>query len=192
MLIGDDRECARAVNELLEAPEPEAQTVVAGGRQKQVVRRAFLFGHYDSRGGASLVVADEIGEAARKYACVHGLVDGPGVPVEPERKREEADMIHRLFADDYISWVEVFVCDASFPESDLDLDEEFCGPESGFRYGRIESKLKSSTGKWEKTHRMVFWKGPKPKLVVEDDGFVKYRIEREELGEDAFGLVLFQ
>lgn len=190
MLIGDNRACAAALNELLKGPEPETRMMIGGGRQKQVVRRAFLFGHYDSRGGASLVVADEIGEAVRKYAAAFGMVGELAEDASEEDRREQAETLHQMFAEDYMAWVEVYVCDGELPDGDAELDDDYA--EGGFRYGRIEEKYKdSSAGKWQKTNKLVLWKGPKPKLAVEDDRFMRFRLEREELGEDAFGLCLF-
>jgi len=55
MLINDNRACAQALNQmLLQPPDPPKAE-----RQAQPAFRAYFFGHYDSRGGAFMVLALE-------------------------------------------------------------------------------------------------------------------------------------
>ena len=44
------------------------QFTVKDGREKKRLQRAYFFGHYDSRGGAMLVLADNFVKALLKYA----------------------------------------------------------------------------------------------------------------------------
>lgn len=189
MLIGDQRECAKAVNAMLAAAEDEraSRPVVEGGREKQKIRRAFLFGHYDSRGGATLLLASWIGEAVQKYAKAFGMFDADP-PKDAEEERERLETMQSLFEEDFETVVEVTVCDGTLGDQERDLDQDY--GEDGFRYGRVQRRPKASkSGKWENTQSLVMWKGPKPSLVVKEDGYFAYRLEREKLGEDAFGLL---
>lgn len=51
-LIGDDRECAQAVNEILSQRNRSAPKLK---NETRYINQTLIFGHYDSRGGAMLI-----------------------------------------------------------------------------------------------------------------------------------------
>ena len=150
--------------------------------------RCFLFGHYDSRGGATLIRAQGITEALDAYARRFGG-GGP-------------DKTHRLFAEDFLGVVEAVFFGAEAPrenESEIDLDAAYGGD---FHVGRV--RIRSSLqSRWhdapgqESRSVLVFWKGRKPdaKEACPDVGgpaIIETQIVKESLGEDAFGVLFVQ
>lgn len=198
MLMGDSRECAKAVNAiLLQGPQPGRKA----DRQAEWFEKAYVFGHYDSRGGATLVLADNHVEALRKYG------EAFGVSLEGEGKVDNG--IDAL-QDDFLKRVELIVCDEALPEGEAELDEEY---EGAYRYGKVQSRYelveydydgpknpdggfrRIPTGKfskWRDEPVMVLWKGRTPPKLSLPGGLLQceHRMVREKLGEDACGLVL--
>lgn len=197
MLMGDSRECAKAVNAImLQGPRPGQKA----DRQAEWFEKAYVFGHYDSRGGATLVLAKNHVEALQKYGAAFCVDD------DAEYRDNAIDGLQ----DDFIKRVELIVCDEPLPAEEAELDEEY---EGAYRYGKVQSRYEKveydyegpqdadgrfkriPTGKfskWVDEPILVMWKGripPKlqlPKSLLEHE----YRIVRERLGEDACGLVL--
>lgn len=172
MLINDDRQCAKEVNAILSVQPSLVERVVFDG---QVIRlpKAYFFGHYDSRGGASMVLAKNHIEALKSYMSEFGM---------------EEDAVDDA-QDDFLFKVEVIFCGG---DPDLtELDQEY--DEDGFKYGRVQTRyLDPSTGtfsSWKDEDIVVFWKEEEPKLELRKLALdYDYRIERLSLGEDAFGL----
>ena len=91
MLMNDSRRCAQAVNEMLaDANElasfcwaHEENEKALGLREIPVLERevgyhhkVWLFGHYDSRGGASMLIGGTAGQALAKYADSFAYEEG--------------------------------------------------------------------------------------------------------------------
>src|SRR5262249_47281510 len=90
-------------------------------RQVEVHPRCFLFGHYDSRGGATLIPAPHLIEAFRTYAQAFGYDRN----LEDEEMRKHfgneeeyrtwlPNAIHGLLEEDFMFSCNVIVCDEPF------------------------------------------------------------------------------
>jgi len=208
-MAADNRVCAKAVAALTTVPEnaPPVERVV------QFIPRAYVFGHYDSRGGASLIVADTIAEAIRKYATIFGW-DGDledlgqkeyfqdhehlqGQALE-DRYSEYKKLALQGIEDEHIFTCQVVICDEALPSEEAELDAEYGGGE-GYSYGTIQSRYQDYEGKttdWQDVGSnkiLVLWKGEPPKPLGQNQYLPQYeeRLEKmDSLGEDAFGLIL--
>jgi hypothetical protein len=78
MLANDSRRCAKEINNMSEAYYNERRTMEVNG-EVEFYQNGYLFGHYDSRGGGSLVIAPNIINAIESYNhamfCNEGNVD---------------------------------------------------------------------------------------------------------------------
>jgi hypothetical protein len=190
-MMGDDRACAKAVGAMM-TPKEQAGPRVSE-RQVEEHPRCFLFGHYDSRGGACLVRARNLLEAFEKYATeafswqkdpATGRLEDPGMREymkdDAEYEAWRPDALHALMEEDFMFSCNVVVCDQTFEESGTsDLDVAY--DESGYRYGVLQyrwlhkhwsedaeerrelSKWTSAASGCKKT--LVFWKGKdRPKV----------------------------
>lgn len=172
MLINDGRQCTAAANEFLNSPPEPAKRF---DRQVAVTERAYLFLHHDSRGGATLVEAKTLVEAATRYEAV---MSG-GAEVGFDYSTEDYDGCYRVF------W-----CDTP-PEGECELLKSYGGD---YRVARIEMRWERSF-RWEKTSEFVFYKGKKPQFIPDhhDPNHPRYNYRlvgcEAELGEDAFGVV---
>lgn len=151
MMMNDNRECAQAVNAMLVSPGKPGPKL--SDRQVEEHPRCFLFGHYDSRGGATLIPARNLIEAFQKYASSfgfsvdeHGQLQDEGMrqhfaqyPGTDGRTYEDwlPDSIHSLMEEDFMFSCRVVVCDAPF-EGEADLDEAYAEEGGGYRYGLVQ------------------------------------------------------
>ena len=190
MMMNDDRQCAQAVNALT-APEKPGPKLT--DRQVEEHPRCFLFGHYDSRGGASLVPAKNVFDAFKIYASSFGFsVDEKG-ELQDEGMREYfaknpegpgakdyatwlPDAVHSLMQEDFMFSCSVLVCDEPFDgKGELDVGYE----EEGYKYGLVQYRWKhkhyesgsekEELSKWANvtsgcSKTLIFWKGKKPEL----------------------------
>jgi hypothetical protein len=160
---------------------------ITSGRVKETVK-AYLFGHYDSRGGAFMVLAKNPAEALKKVSVGFG-----GGQLGDEAAE---DGLLDAMLDDFIGRRTVVVCDDALPPEDAELDEDYADPGAGFKYGVVQQSYQKPDGSWSKwgdTETMVLWKGRVvPKLDAEAVTTLplKHRVKRERLGEDACGLCL--
>jgi hypothetical protein len=146
-----------AVNDML---TPREQTVKISDRQVEEHPRCFLFGHYDSRGGATLVRAKNLLEAFAKYAESFGwTVDEKTGRLEDEGMRQymkseaeyeawKPDALHGLMEEDFMFSCNVVVCDEPFGEKE-ELDHGYTGDADssdygyeGYRYGVLQYRWK--------------------------------------------------
>lgn len=153
----------------------------------QTIEKAFFFGHYDSRGGASLVVAKKLEEACRKYEEMFFAgweEDDPG--------RVECDPA----GDDFEEGLTVLVFDEPVDFDGEELLEDYGGK---FKTARIWSRyptpmFKSGWSKWRETQTVILYRGKRPTFKADclPDGkpFWFYEARTWEPGEDAFGLIL--
>lgn len=207
-MIGDSRACAMAV--AAETTAPAAKEPAKIHEREAGRTRAFLFGHYDSRGGAMLVEARNLLEAFPRYAepfgweTVDGRLESPQMKEYIEKdggdyEEWRSEAIHGLMQEDFM-----YGCTAIFldemPDGEQDLDKGYA-EDGGYSYGRLEYRW--NTGKkltkWEdaglgEKKTLVFWKGKKPVVDPKALGMdyltdLEVRIARESLGEDAFGVV---
>lgn len=187
-------------------------------RSPKMVFKAYLYGHYDSRGGATLISADNFLEALQRYLeifCVEEVddmvdlfKDGPpdyaGNAYEGcKTPRECAARLRNSqideLASDFIRTCTCVFFDAAPDEGELDADYV----DGGFRYGVLESRVSGDAAFSEHEDVnlgkiMVFWRDGQEMPPVKDiipmlhpaTRTWQYGIEREELGEDACGLCL--
>jgi hypothetical protein len=108
-LLHDKRQAARTINDALNRPRTLDDLVKFEPAERERVvewhERAYLFGHYDSRGGAYLVLALNLNEATGKYAVAIGVDE------------DEFD----LAGDDYIKRVSLVVLDLPLPANGSEL-----------------------------------------------------------------------
>ena len=174
-------------------------------RQVSVHDQCFLFGHYDSRGGGFLVIADHLIMACQIYATnvghtldEEGNLQDPSVP-EKNRDGEYTETINATIhavCEDLMFSCTVIVCDEPF-EGKTELDGEY--DDDGYSYGTIEIGFKNNNGEtqWEDfrlscSKTLIFWKGEEPtldpKLVMPYIPNGPVRIVRQSYGEDACGI----
>jgi hypothetical protein len=209
MMINDGRACTKAMNEMLNSHHKEPRFAVLGSH---VVTDAYLFGHYDSRGGTTMLVGEpEQMKAMILYNRVCGWPDLGSAPVE--------DMLHTGAAEIH------FVGGA--PNESRELDFAYEGVERGYLYGRVQTRYWRSPygegegqwSEWEDVNAWVFWRVPKnlqadteetqaifalweddkvdaqemgcPEISLRKLGILTtdVRIRRDSLGEDACGVV---
>jgi len=206
-MAADNRVCAKAMAALMTT----APTVYPVERAVQFVPRAYVFGHYDSRGGAALVVADTIAKAIVKYARVFGWDENLEDLGQKEYLRDQG-LQGQALEDEYNAWkktalqdiedehiftCQVVVCDGSLPAEEAELDADYA--ETGYSYGTIQSRCQDYKGKtmdWQDAGSnkiLVLWKGEPPKPLGQNQYLPQYeeRLEKmDSLGEDAFGLIL--
>ena len=189
ILIGDDRACARALTDLMFAkPDPDQKA----DRQQGPAEKAYVFGHYDSRGGAALVIASNHIEAIKKYCKAFFCIDTDDEP-DKELASDHIDMAQ----EDFLFRADVVCCDAPLPADGIELDADYDGE---FRYGMIQSRYDQSRydpttkfSEWADQNILVLWKGETPpQMTGLRQSILKeeFRLERLELGEDACGLVV--
>jgi hypothetical protein len=167
MMMGDGRACAMAVNDLLTPRETAGPRI--SERQVEEHPRCFLFGHYDSRGGATLVRAKNLLEAFEKYAESFGWVrdektgrlEDPGMKQymksEEEYEAWKPDALHGLMEEDFMFSCNVIVCDEPFGDKS-ELDFGYTGPATeesdfgyeGYRYGVVQYRWKHKA-RWGET-----------------------------------------
>lgn len=149
MMMGDNRACAMAVNDLLTPREKAGPKLCE--RQVEEHPRCFLFGHYDSRGGASLVKARNLIEAFEKYAESFGWAKDPKTgQLEDEGMRQymksegeyeawKPDALHWLMEEDFMFSCNVIVCDEPFADDNVELDRAYCDDrKDGYSYGVLQ------------------------------------------------------
>lgn len=187
MMMGDNRECAKAVGAMM-VPKSAAGPKLHE-RQVEEHPRCFLFGHYDSRGSACLVRAANLLEAVEKYACeafswqkdpATGRLEEPGMREymkdDAEYERWRPDALHELVEGDFMFSCNVIVCDEAFPsECGAELDRGY-DPETGYSYGVVQYRWlhkhgyaeteaeKTEYSKWSSVSKgcsktLAFWKG---------------------------------
>lgn len=228
MLMGDNRAVAKAVNALMTPKETVGPKI--SDRQVEEHPRCFLFGHYDSRGGATLVKARNLLEAVSRYAVeafqwevVDGKLEEPGqreyLKDDAEYEAWKPDALHSLVEEDFMFSCNVIVCDAPFPDDQVDLDYGY-DDENGYRYGVVQYRWKhkhwgdkredyededsfksrDELSKWSCVSKgckktLVFWKGKeRPALNAAAFGMghlpgLEVRIVKKSYGEDASGVV---
>ena len=153
--------------------------------------RAFVFGHYDSRGGATLVRATNVVQAVMRYTKEVWEMDQLGISPE-----EEAEWIHNT-AEDLMHCVNVVnLTNIPFGNSGTELDEGYGGL---YHYGLAQYQFKDGRKKYydirsggcEKT--LLFWRPqdgtPELPDFLKSEWYGKTRVKRQEYGEDACGLV---
>lgn len=180
--------------------------VITVEREVERIEKFFLFAHYDSRGGATGIVARNHLETLRAYADVF---DPEGLR-RYVAEREGAEAGERAYdnaidaaADDFIHRYELRVADKPLPAKDAELLLEYEG--AGYCFGVVQTRYwrvayddeghvvegKGIWSKWTDTDVAVVWKGKKPGVTVADTVLNEQaRIDKRDVGEDAFGLVL--
>lgn len=157
----------------------------------QTIEKAFLFGHYDSRGGAMLVIASNFIKALEAYAETFGC------GFKEAGDEEAYDNLINNCHQDFLRSGSVIVCDELFQDgSGVELNSEYT--DDGYSYGSIKEitthKFSTKPTKSSTETILIFWKKKKPILdrVEDNHGISEYTIKREKLGEDAFGLYMIR
>lgn len=152
--------------------------------------RAFVFGHYDSRGGATLVLSSHTATALRHYE--------QGMGFHPDRDAGHYDLLAG-------GRVRLVVCDRPLPGSAGELLDGYEGSDPGRLLARVESRLAppgaaTGVGPWTETDLAVLWVVPPgtpeekrgglrgaPEILGADDAGrrCEYRLRPWACGEDA-------
>jgi len=212
MLMNDPRAAAQAVNAML---TPKATAPKLTDRQVEEHPRCFLFGHYDSRGGATLIPAKHLFEAFARYATSFGFEKDSKGELQDEGMKQHfgdkaqyeawlPDAIHALLEEDFMFSCTVLICDEKISGECCDLDEGF--DDHGYKYGLVQYRWQhkhyegsEELSEWcdlgqgtQKT--LVFYKGEKPLLNAKALGMeylkgLEVQLTDEDFGEDACGVV---
>lgn len=152
-------------------------------REVTRISRAYLFGHFDSRGGSTLVVARNLSRALVAYAASFGYGD------------EELE--HDAAEEDYVARYTVVVCDRALSVADdgAELLANYRDDDGGYRFGVVQSRWRGgSRGRWSRwrdTAYAVLWSGRLPTIVGAAGPLQEeFRLDRRDVGEDAWGLGL--
>lgn len=144
---------------------------------------AYLFGHYDSRGGSFLVEADDLLDGLDRY-----VEETYGYDMEIPAKSA-------LLEEDFMFRCKVHFVGTPTPESG-ELDSSYGGE---WEYGVLQHKwptMKKWMGDGEGERRtLVFWTGKKPvqkELASLLPSGAIGRLVRKDYGEDACGLILIR
>jgi hypothetical protein len=140
----------------------------------------FLFGHYDSRGGATLIPTPNALTAIEHYAESFGFTNKDG---------EEWNQATRFAMNDFISIVEVHVIGPEFDvKTPQELLSEYGGEYASFQlfHGALEEPVLVLV------HKSEFpteddW--PESMAAPAELDGEKYHLEHWALGEDAYGLI---
>jgi hypothetical protein len=147
-------------------------------RTVTTLEKAYLFGHYDSRGGSMLILARHHIDALRVYGevfCVEEFKD------EPKVYNTQIDNLQ----EDFIARYRVIFCDAPCPTEPAELLEDYTEDGKGWKFGVVRNKFR---GEWSESGTAVFWRGEKPDAPESQWNFHEESdIEEQEIGEDAFG-----
>ncbi len=153
------------------------------GREVGRIERAYVFGHYDSRGGSTLVVARNLSRALVAYAASFGYGD---------------DVLeHDAAEEDHVARYTVVVCDRALSTADdgAELLADYRDDGGGYRFGVVQSRWRDvSRGRWSRwrdTTYAVLWSG-RPPTIAGPAGPLQeeFRLDRRSIGEDAWGLGL--
>jgi hypothetical protein len=182
---GDNRECMAQVRDMMKVAKAQRQAPFMGEREKQVLQNVYLFGHYDSRGGAAIVQAPNLASAMVAYA------------VGIEFNIEDADDVWAVGEEDSIGKRELVVLDEPFnvlkPQELLEGYAEI----GGYKAAKVEYNFDLPKCEWTIDDRfLVLYKGELPKEMVVAPKVspgvknfdTKYRFVEDQLGEDAWGL----
>lgn len=172
----------RPVGHLPPLVRPRMNDVRIEGREVGRIGRAYLFSHYDSRGGSSLVVIPTLARALTSYADQRGLDE-----------QTAAD----LAEEDYVARYAVIVCDRpiSLADDGTELLSEYCNG-GGYSFGVIQARWYDDARRhwstWEDTAYAVLWTGALPTVAGQARPLPEeLRIDVRDVGEDGWGLALF-
>jgi hypothetical protein len=160
-----------------------AGSVQVGEREVGRIERAYLFGHYDSRGGSTLVVAKNLSRALVSYAASFGYGDEV--------------LEHDAAEEDYVARYVVIVCDRPLSSADdgAELLADYRDDGGGYRLGVLQSRWRDASrrrwSKWKDTSCAILWADKVPTVTGRAGPFRdELRIDRRDVGEDAWGLGL--
>lgn len=146
------------------------------------IGRAYLFGHYDSRGGSTLVVERNLSRALVAYAKSFGYGD------------EELE--HDAAEEDYVARYTIIVCDRALSTADdgAELLADYRDDGGGYRWGVLQSRWHDASrrhSRWRDTSYAILWSGRTPTIVGQVGPLQEeLRLDRRHVGEDAWGLGL--
>lgn len=171
-------------------------------RQVEFFKRAYVFGHKDSRGGSTLVLARNHIEALRTYAQSFGadrdFHDAQQAAMGPIAYQEWRDSLIDACEEDFVGQYRLIVCDQGLPAEDgQELLESYGGP---FQAAWVEERLDTEFGKmkWQRTDELVLYRGERPSLLPEARGMFNatfhFRLKdaSSDLAEDEYGLILMR
>lgn len=147
------------------------------------IGRAYLFSHFDSRGGSTLVVARNLSRALVAYTASIGFGD--------------EDLEHDAAEQDYVARYAVIVCDRALsPDDDgAELLADYRDDGGGYRFGVVQSRWRDVSrrrwSRWRDTAYAVLWSGRRPTIFGQAGPLPEeLRLDRRNVGEDAWGLGL--
>ena len=160
-----------------------AGSVRVEAREVGRIERAYLFSHYDSRGGSTLVVAKNLSRALVAYAASFGYGDEV--------------LEHDAAEEGYVGRYMVLVCDRALSPADdgAELLADYRDDGGGYRWGVVRSRWRdASRGRWSRrrdTACAILWAGKVPTVTgCAGPSRDELRIDRRDVGEDAWGLGL--
>lgn len=202
-VYGDERECMKAVDEMLQAAQAARSAPKIDG-ETGFLPLTWIFGHYDSRGGAFMVEQDDVISAIQSY-IENVLNDDP----------EEVSNINAAY-DDLLGRFEVVVVGGELPESGellWDYREGSIPPEAGgWEAFRLQEAF-TEGGEWFTRDRVLVLVQPSAEgsliqlavqAMIDRDEDMEYttidlphkdgsrqwfRLKGWSLGEDACGLI---
>ena len=144
------------------------------------IDRTYLFSHFDSRGGSSLVVVPTLARALAAYAEHFGIDD----------EQLAADIAE----EDYVARYTVIVCDRplSTVNDGAELLTSYREDDGGYSFGVVQARWHDGSrgrwSKWEDTAFAVLWTGAAPTVTGQAGPLrEELRIEPRDVGEDALG-----
>lgn len=147
------------------------------------IERAYLFSHYDSRGGSTLVVAKNLSRALAAYAASFGYGDEV--------------LAHDAAEEDYVARYIVIICDRALSPADdgAELLADYRDDGTGYRWGVVRFRGRDASrgrwSRWKDTGYAVLWAGEAPTITrPAGPRCDELRIDRRDVGEDAWGLGL--
>ena len=146
------------------------------------IERAYLFSHYDSRGGSTLVLGKNLSRALVAYAASFGYGD-------------EA-LEHDVAEEDYVARYAVMVCDRPLTAADdgAELLADYRDDGAGYRWGVVQSRWRDAShrpSRWRDTSYAILWSGGTPRATGQTRLLQEeLRVDRRNIGEDGWGLGL--
>jgi hypothetical protein len=191
-LLGDGREVAKQVNQMMHKAE-HARGAPTHKREVQYIPEGWFFGHYDSRGGGSLLLVRGIVQAIKRYAEFFSFGDKP----------EDQLMAEDTAYEDLLGRYEIVVLDKPLPDEGGEVLAPYIDPseQPGWKLAKLYVQSvfpdKPDQFKPREANVAVFYQGKRPKFKpnIRMNGEREmwrevYTLKRWNIGEDACGCVV--
>lgn len=183
MLIPDGRQVTKVVNDMMKEAS-EKRTIPSFGDREKLYTKGYIFGHYDSRGGAFFIQAPNLPTAMVMYTRIFRYDEN-----------ETWESAIAVAEDDYLYPAEMIVLDEAIPEGEgHELDQDY----GGIYKIHLLQRRASWSKHWGLHEKILVLhkKSVKPFSEKRHNPHLKnpdyedlYRFKPIHLGEDAFGLI---